>query len=244
MFLLCYFLRIKRKFSTAFHLQTDGQIKRQNSTIKAYLKIFINWEQDHWARQLPIVEFTYNNAKNASIGHTLFELNCRYYPRVFFKEDVDPRSRSCSANELAEELKELIEVCYQNLLYAWDLQKRAHNKKVKSRSYASGEKVWLNSKYIKTQKNKKLKSKFFGPFQIFHIVRKQSYKLELLAKWKIYNVFHVSLLEQDTTSKKQVIHKALPKLEKDLEFDNADSKVYEIETIIDSVIYSQQRNSN
>ena len=33
---LCYFLGIKQKLSTAFHPQTDGQIKRQNSTIEAY----------------------------------------------------------------------------------------------------------------------------------------------------------------------------------------------------------------
>ncbi len=65
-----------------------------------------------------MAEFAYNNAKNASTGHTLFELNCGYHPKVSFKEDIDPRSRSRSANKLAEELRELMEVCCQNLLYA------------------------------------------------------------------------------------------------------------------------------
>ncbi len=41
---LCYFLGIKRKLSTAFHPQTDSQTKRQNSTMEAYLRAFINWE--------------------------------------------------------------------------------------------------------------------------------------------------------------------------------------------------------
>ena len=35
--LLCYFFGIKRRLSTAFSPQTDGQIERQNSTMKAYL---------------------------------------------------------------------------------------------------------------------------------------------------------------------------------------------------------------
>ncbi len=64
------------------------------------------------------MEFAYNNAKNASTGHTSFELNCGYHPRVFFKEDVNSRSRSRSANKLVEELGELMEICCQNLLHA------------------------------------------------------------------------------------------------------------------------------
>ncbi len=142
-----------------------------------------------------MVEFAYNNAKNASNGLTPFKLNCDYYSRVSFKKDVDSRLRSRSTNKLAEELRKLMEVCCQNLLHAQKLQKRAHDKGVKSRNYGLGEKVWLNSKYIKTKRNKKLESKFFGPFQVLYIVEKQTYKLELPTKWKIYNVFHMLLLE-------------------------------------------------
>ncbi len=85
--------------------------------MEAYLRAFVNWEQDDWVRLLPMAKFTYNNAKNTSTGHTLFELNCDYHPRVSFKEDVDPRLRSRSTNKLAEELRELIEVCYQKFFH-------------------------------------------------------------------------------------------------------------------------------
>ena len=53
---LCYFLGIKRRLSTAFYPQTDGQTKRQYSTIKAYLRAFVNFKQNDWARLLPIAE--------------------------------------------------------------------------------------------------------------------------------------------------------------------------------------------
>ena len=43
---LCYFLGIKRRLSTAFYLQTDGQTKRQNSTMEAYLRAFVNFGQN------------------------------------------------------------------------------------------------------------------------------------------------------------------------------------------------------
>ena len=117
-------------------------------------------------------------------------------------------------------------VCRENLHHAQKLQKRAHNKSVKPRSYVSNDKVWLNSKYIKTKQNWKLKAKFFGPFQVLHLVRKQAYKLELPRKWGIYNVFHVLLLEQDITRKGRVDKNAT-----ELDAGNNDSNEYKVKAI-------------
>ena len=117
-------------------------------------------------------EFAYNNAKSSSTGCMPFKLNCNYYLQVFFEDDADPCFRSCSANELAKELKELIDICQQTLLHAQKLQKKANDKGVKLWHFTPGEKVWLNSKYIKTKQNQKLKAKFFNLFQVLHLVEK------------------------------------------------------------------------
>ena len=169
--------------------------------MEAYLQAFINFEQNDKARLLPMAKFAYNNAKNLSTGHTLFELNYGYHLCVSFKEDTNPYSYLKSADKLSAKLQQLITVCWENLHHAQELQKQTHNKNDKPKSYALGDKVWLNSKYIKTKRNQKLEAKFFEPFRVLHLVGKQAYKLELLKLWRMHNVFYVSLLEEDTTRK-------------------------------------------
>ena len=118
---LYFFLGIKRRLSNAFYPQTDGQIERQNSTMEAYLQAFVNFEQNNWARPLPMVEFAYNNTKNASTGYMFLKLNCDYHYYVSFEEDTDPRSWSKTAKELSSKLRELMIVYWENLHHAQEL---------------------------------------------------------------------------------------------------------------------------
>ena len=129
-----------------------------------------------------MAEFAYNNAKNASFDYTLFELNCNFYPWLSYKKNVNLCSKFKLANKLSAKLRELIIVFQENLYHAQKFRKQAYNKGVKIKNYASSNKVWLNSKYIKTKQNRKLKAKFFKPFQVFHLISKQAYKLELSKK--------------------------------------------------------------
>ena len=110
--------------------------------MKAYLWAFINFKQKNWARLLPITKFAYNNAKNVNTGYTSFELNYGYYPKVVFEENINPCSKFKSVNKLLAELQELMTVCRKNIHHAQKLQKQAHNKGVKPRSYTLGDKVW------------------------------------------------------------------------------------------------------
>ena len=126
-----------------------------------------------------MAEFAYNNAKYASMTYMRFELNYGYHLYVSYEEDVDPYSRSKAADELIKKLRNLMAACRENLQHAQELQKRAYDKRTKPRSYAPSKKVWLNSKYIKTKRNRKQEAKFFGPFRVLHPVSSQAYKLKL-----------------------------------------------------------------
>ncbi len=111
-----------------------------------------------------MAEFTYNNVKNTSTGHTSFELNCGFHLQAFYNKDVDPHSQLKLADELATELRKLMAICRENLQHTQGLQKRYHNKYAKLRSYAPDNKVWLNSKYIKTKRNRKLEATILWTF--------------------------------------------------------------------------------
>ena len=69
---------MKLAMSTAFHPQTDGQMERMNRTLEDILRIYVTYKQDNWDEYLPAAEFTYNNAKQASIEFTSFELDCGF----------------------------------------------------------------------------------------------------------------------------------------------------------------------
>ena len=128
---------------------------------------------------MPIAEFAYNNTTNTSTDYTPFKLNCGFYRKISYEEDVDPQSKSKTVKQLVTELQSLISMCRENLYDAQELQKSYHNKHTKPKSYAVGDIVWLNSKYIKTKQSYKFQFKFFGLFWVLHLVEKQAYKLEL-----------------------------------------------------------------
>ena len=52
-----------------------------------------------------IADFTYNDAKNANIGHMFFKFNCRYNLCIFCKKNFNFYSKSKTIEELFSELE-------------------------------------------------------------------------------------------------------------------------------------------
>ena len=86
--------------------------------MEAYLWAFVNFEQNNWAKLLPIVESAYNNAKNSSTSHRPFKLKCGYHRHISFEEDTHLCCPLKSAVELSAKLGDLMTVCLENLHHA------------------------------------------------------------------------------------------------------------------------------
>lgn len=99
-FSLRYFFDIKRKLFKTFSPQRNSQTKRQNSTIKIHVPVFVNKQQKIQAKLLSMIEFVYNIIKNASIDKILFELKYHYYSHISFKNEINLYLKSCLANKL------------------------------------------------------------------------------------------------------------------------------------------------
>ena len=69
---------------------------------------------------------------------------------------------------------------------------------------------------------------------MLHLVRKQAYKLELPARWRIHNIFYVILLEQNFTKKGRINKFPIS------EFEVSDNKEYEVKAIRDNVVYAKE----
>ena len=83
-------LNIKRKLSTAYHPETDGQTERVNQTLERYLRIYCAYQQNDWHEWLPLAEFSYNNSDHSSTGLSPFMANYGYHPSISVAEGIAP----------------------------------------------------------------------------------------------------------------------------------------------------------
>jgi hypothetical protein len=85
---VCAQLNIKQNISTAYHLQTDGQLERANAQVEQYLCIYGNAEQDNWVKLLPMAQYVHNSWINMSTGYTPFDLLIGHTPTMNMSTDV------------------------------------------------------------------------------------------------------------------------------------------------------------
>ena len=79
---LCSRYGISIKFSSAHHLETDGQTESSKKVMKIYFWVYINHTQDDWVNDLLMAKFAASNHINASMGLTLFFADYGFHPQT------------------------------------------------------------------------------------------------------------------------------------------------------------------
>lgn len=194
---VCYRLHTVRRLSTAFHPQTDGQTERQNQSLEHYLRVYCCEEQDNWAELLLQAETAYNHSVHSSTSISPYEAVHGTTPR-FEEPPADSRLEGeiPAAKDRVERIRIIRTQMADRLRVAQESQAKYYNRSHKPQSYVTGDLVLLSTRNLKLATvNKKLSPKQIGPFAILSKIGSQAYRIRLPPRYRIHDVFHVSLLE-------------------------------------------------
>ena len=130
------------RLSTAFHPQTDGQSERTIQTLEDLLRACILEFGGNWEEHLPLVEFTYNNSYQTTIGmapyEALYGRRCR--TPVCWEEVGE---RRLLGPELAQLTTEKVKVIKERMKIAQDRQKSYADNRRKPLEFNVGDRVFL-----------------------------------------------------------------------------------------------------
>jgi len=112
-------LNMQLHFTSGYHPEGDGQTECTNQTLKQYLHVYCNYQQDNWSKLLPLMKFVYNNALSATTGVSPFFANKGYHPNIIVHSEHNIASFwtcdfTIDLNKLQSTLKAEISVAQQH----------------------------------------------------------------------------------------------------------------------------------
>jgi hypothetical protein len=230
-------LDMKLHFTSGHHPEGDGQTERVNQTLEQYLRIYTNYQQDNWSDLLPLAEFAYNNAPNATTGISPFFANKGYNPSLSVHPERD--LTSARARDFAVDLDELHEMMKTEIAAAQRrYQVPADARRKPAPEFKIGSKVFVKAEYFRTTRpSKKLSEKNLGPYEVIAHPGTHSVTIRLPESLRtVHPVFHVSQLEPGTLN--SIPNRTQPppppvKVEGDIK--------YEISEVLDTKIDKRRR---
>ena len=174
--------------------------------MEQYLRCYVNYRQDDWAKWLPLAEFAANNQENESTKMTPFFVNSGWDPRI--TADLTPPKRGDrddnQARSLAAQMADIYEFARISMV---DAQQRYQYQADKHREPAPrlkpGDMVWFLTKNTRSARpSRKLDHKREGPFEILDdpkLKTPYAYRLMFPPGIQVHLVRHISELELAAT---------------------------------------------
>src|ERR1043165_305322 len=128
-------------FSTAFYLQSSGQVERINQILEDMLRACVISFGKNWEKSLPFVEFAYNNSFQSSLNMAPFELLYGRRCRTPLNWS-ETNERQFFGPDMIKEAEEQVRIVRDQLKAAQSRQKSYYDRHHTEESYILGEKAY------------------------------------------------------------------------------------------------------
>ncbi|CAK1595080.1 unnamed protein product [Parnassius mnemosyne] len=165
----CQFLKIKQLWSSPYHPQTQGALERSHSTLKEYLKSFVNTNQNNWPTYVYTAILTYNTTPHTTTKFTPYELVFGQKP--YIPNSIYERSSGITYSDyikmLQHKIKYTREMAVENILKSKESSKAYYDSHTRTPpQYKSGDYVYLKNHL---RQEKALSPVWKGPFKIIRV---------------------------------------------------------------------------
>jgi hypothetical protein len=194
--------------STAYHPQTDGQMKFVNKCLETYLSFFASEKKNQWAQWLPLAEWWYNTSYHTATRMTPFEAVYGQKPPSVLSY-LSGSSKVQAVDLTLTDREVILRTLKEKLVMAQNCMKKQVDQGRSERQFAEGDQVFLQLQpykktSLKVDHYQKLAPKFYGPYTVLKNMGKVAYQLSFPSHSKLQPVFHVSCLKKVIGAKCQI----------------------------------------
>ena len=213
---ICRQCDIKRALTTAYHPQADGQTEIMNQILETGLRCYVSADLNDWDKYLDQFALSYNSTPHTATGYAPAELLFGFTPTTASKlvpklgqppeESLTPNAgdrdkiTDLSADELLQRLEAHRRQAKDCLIFTQVRQQRAVNKHRIPIEFEVGDLVVINQHSLQllrseSDKGKKLKLKYDGPFEIQDKLSPVTYRLRMSSNYLMHPVLNIEHLE-------------------------------------------------
>ena len=120
---ICDVMGITKTRTTAYHPSGDGQVERQNCTLREMLSAVVSKHADDWDLWLDLVTYAYNSSRQEYTGVSPYEVVFGRFPSTPLELELGlPLSNRDSVGEyvrsVRDALQDIRQIAWENLAQA------------------------------------------------------------------------------------------------------------------------------
>ncbi|GBG65087.1 hypothetical protein CBR_g49162 [Chara braunii] len=196
------------RFSSSYHLQTDGQTEITNWTLGDILQEIVRDDQQ-WDLHLAHTEIAYNHAVSPTTGMSPCYCDLGYHPRVpadFLRPSQMHPDTSCPAlDDWVAHMMSIMKTAHEHIAASQTRMAARANRSRMDHPFKVGDDVLIDARHLQLEADtlRKFRRRFFGPCHILETVSSDtasspvSFRVKLpdyLRQARVHDVYHVSLL--------------------------------------------------